>query len=307
MRKKNLSQERKKNNRVGEQEGRGVSLPLAITWEKSQVFTAFLNNSRMEAIQILGETLFQGKVLQQKRCVFGSWEMALLNARFPNFGNFRTHGFNSQNSSASHAVCSEQQPSKKGWSSDKWRGGWGTQNKERKKRWFFFYVSFCSLPATAAENLSFDSSFFFSTASDKGFVMLLGTEAYSNTTLIARGLAYNPFSHSFYIWGNAILLSVQSRGGIQPVLTSSAEPVAEILNSSGNRQIPPLTGPANPIASLPPIESQLIDWVFSGCPAQENGAGKEVNGVGRDNTHQVMPTEPVVKKFESDHWSKGVI
>ncbi|XP_026571252.1 cation channel sperm-associated protein subunit gamma [Pseudonaja textilis] len=44
-------------------------------------------------------------------------------------------------------------------------------------------------------------------ASDKGFVMLLGTEAYSRTALIARGLAYNPFSRSFYIWGNVILLS----------------------------------------------------------------------------------------------------
>uniref|UniRef100_A0A670ZXR5 Cation channel sperm associated auxiliary subunit gamma n=1 Tax=Pseudonaja textilis TaxID=8673 RepID=A0A670ZXR5_PSETE len=59
----------------------------------------------------------------------------------------------------------------------------------------------------AAENLSFDSPLFFSTASDKGFVMLLGTEAYSRTALIARGLAYNPFSRSFYIWGNVILLS----------------------------------------------------------------------------------------------------
>uniref|UniRef100_A0A8C5WVS3 Uncharacterized protein n=1 Tax=Laticauda laticaudata TaxID=8630 RepID=A0A8C5WVS3_LATLA len=33
-----------------------------------------------------------------------------------------------------------------------------------------------------------------------------------------------------------------SRGGIQQVLTSSGEPVAEILSSSENRQIPPLTG-----------------------------------------------------------------
>uniref|UniRef100_A0A670ZXX5 Cation channel sperm associated auxiliary subunit gamma n=1 Tax=Pseudonaja textilis TaxID=8673 RepID=A0A670ZXX5_PSETE len=67
---------------------------------------------------------------------------------------------------------------------------------------FSFYSSL-----NAAENLSFDSPLFFSTASDKGFVMLLGTEAYSRTALIARGLAYNPFSRSFYIWGNVILLS----------------------------------------------------------------------------------------------------
>ncbi|XP_058052208.1 cation channel sperm-associated auxiliary subunit gamma isoform X2 [Ahaetulla prasina] len=44
-------------------------------------------------------------------------------------------------------------------------------------------------------------------ASDKGFVMLLGTEKYTDQTLIARGLAYNPFSKSFYIWGNVILQS----------------------------------------------------------------------------------------------------
>uniref|UniRef100_A0A8C7E0N9 G-protein coupled receptors family 1 profile domain-containing protein n=1 Tax=Naja naja TaxID=35670 RepID=A0A8C7E0N9_NAJNA len=61
--------------------------------------------------------------------------------------------------------------------------------------------------------------------------------------------------------------------GIQPVLTSSGEPVVEILSSLKNR---PLTGPANPISSLPPIESQLNGWVFFGCPAQENGAGKQV-------------------------------
>ncbi|XP_042295813.1 cation channel sperm-associated protein subunit gamma 1-like [Sceloporus undulatus] len=41
--------------------------------------------------------------------------------------------------------------------------------------------------------------------SERGFVMLLGKEAYSNKTLIPRGLALNPFSKIFYIWGNAIL------------------------------------------------------------------------------------------------------
>ncbi|XP_053253725.1 cation channel sperm-associated auxiliary subunit gamma isoform X2 [Podarcis raffonei] len=44
-------------------------------------------------------------------------------------------------------------------------------------------------------------------ASDKGFVLLLGLEHYTNTTLIPRGLALNPFSNIFYIWGNAILQS----------------------------------------------------------------------------------------------------
>ncbi|KAH0631536.1 hypothetical protein JD844_005903 [Phrynosoma platyrhinos] len=37
--------------------------------------------------------------------------------------------------------------------------------------------------------------------------MLLGKEAYSNKTLIPRGLALNPFSKIFYIWGNVILQS----------------------------------------------------------------------------------------------------
>uniref|UniRef100_A0A8C6XVE3 tRNA-queuosine alpha-mannosyltransferase n=1 Tax=Naja naja TaxID=35670 RepID=A0A8C6XVE3_NAJNA len=43
----------------------------------------------------------------------------------------------------------------------------------------------------------------------------------------------------------------ETRGGIQPILTGSVEPVAEIFSSSENQQIPPLTGPA-PIYSLPP-------------------------------------------------------
>uniref|UniRef100_A0A8C6YF17 Integrin subunit alpha 10 n=1 Tax=Naja naja TaxID=35670 RepID=A0A8C6YF17_NAJNA len=74
-----------------------------------------------------------------------------------------------------------------------------------------------------------------------------------------------------------------------------------------NRPIPPLTGPTNPIYSLPP-ESQLIGWVSFDCPAQEKGAGKQVSGVGQEwgfcsilplprppsHTHQAMPTELVL-------------
>ncbi|KAJ7303931.1 hypothetical protein JRQ81_011444 [Phrynocephalus forsythii] len=44
-------------------------------------------------------------------------------------------------------------------------------------------------------------------ASDKGFVMLLGMEQYTNTTLVPRGLALNPYDDIFYIWGNVILQS----------------------------------------------------------------------------------------------------
>ncbi|XP_050784368.1 cation channel sperm-associated auxiliary subunit gamma isoform X8 [Gopherus flavomarginatus] len=40
---------------------------------------------------------------------------------------------------------------------------------------------------------------------DKGFVMLLGLEEYTDSPLIPRGLSYNPFSTIFYIWGNVIL------------------------------------------------------------------------------------------------------
>ncbi|XP_054855507.1 cation channel sperm-associated auxiliary subunit gamma-like [Eublepharis macularius] len=43
--------------------------------------------------------------------------------------------------------------------------------------------------------------------SDKGFVMLLGTEQYTNQTLVPRGLTFNPFSMILYIWGNVILHS----------------------------------------------------------------------------------------------------
>ncbi|XP_050784364.1 cation channel sperm-associated auxiliary subunit gamma isoform X4 [Gopherus flavomarginatus] len=42
---------------------------------------------------------------------------------------------------------------------------------------------------------------------DKGFVMLLGLEEYTDSPLIPRGLSYNPFSTIFYIWGNVILQS----------------------------------------------------------------------------------------------------
>uniref|UniRef100_A0A670Z0Z1 C-type lectin domain-containing protein n=1 Tax=Pseudonaja textilis TaxID=8673 RepID=A0A670Z0Z1_PSETE len=77
-------------------------------------------------------------------------------------------------------------------------------------------------------------------------------------------------------------MEMGTRGGIQPVLTSSGEPVAEILSSSENRPMPPLNGPANPISSLPPIESQLVSWVFFGCSAQENRAIKQVRWMERE-------------------------
>nr|XP_060640318.1 cation channel sperm-associated auxiliary subunit gamma-like [Anolis sagrei ordinatus] len=43
--------------------------------------------------------------------------------------------------------------------------------------------------------------------SDRGYVLLLGTEQYTTRFLTPRGLAFNPFSKIFYIWGNAILQS----------------------------------------------------------------------------------------------------
>ncbi|XP_048357686.1 cation channel sperm-associated auxiliary subunit gamma [Sphaerodactylus townsendi] len=43
--------------------------------------------------------------------------------------------------------------------------------------------------------------------SDKGFVMLLGTEHYTNRTLVPRGLTINPLTMTLYIWGNVILQS----------------------------------------------------------------------------------------------------
>ncbi|XP_070619910.1 cation channel sperm-associated auxiliary subunit gamma-like isoform X2 [Erythrolamprus reginae] len=45
------------------------------------------------------------------------------------------------------------------------------------------------------------------TASDRGFVMLVGNEKYTTLTLIPRGLTYNPLSQTLYIWGNVILKS----------------------------------------------------------------------------------------------------
>ncbi|KAL8219886.1 UNVERIFIED_CONTAM: hypothetical protein K2H54_035599, partial [Gekko kuhli] len=43
--------------------------------------------------------------------------------------------------------------------------------------------------------------------SDKGFVMLLGTEQYTNQALVPRGLALNPFTMILYICGNVVLQS----------------------------------------------------------------------------------------------------
>ncbi|XP_062818452.1 cation channel sperm-associated auxiliary subunit gamma isoform X2 [Anolis carolinensis] len=43
--------------------------------------------------------------------------------------------------------------------------------------------------------------------SDRGYVVMLGTEQYSTRVFSARGLAFNPFSKIFYVWGNAILQS----------------------------------------------------------------------------------------------------
>uniref|UniRef100_A0A8D0BL63 Cation channel sperm-associated protein subunit gamma n=1 Tax=Salvator merianae TaxID=96440 RepID=A0A8D0BL63_SALMN len=64
--------------------------------------------------------------------------------------------------------------------------------------------------------------------SDQGFVMLLGLETYTNNTLIARGLALNPFSKMFYIWGNVIL---QSGTEIKRVYPSKAWDVYNTLQS----------------------------------------------------------------------------
>ncbi|XP_044844968.1 cation channel sperm-associated protein subunit gamma isoform X3 [Mauremys mutica] len=50
---------------------------------------------------------------------------------------------------------------------------------------------------------------------EKGFVMLLGLEEYTDYLLIPRGLSYNPFSTIFYIWGNVILQSYDLLNYIQ--------------------------------------------------------------------------------------------
>ncbi|ETE59865.1 hypothetical protein L345_14403, partial [Ophiophagus hannah] len=75
--------------------------------------------------------------------------------------------------------------------------------------------------------------------------------------------------------------------------------------------------PANTTSDWPPphlfsaSQSQLISWVFICCSAQEDGAGKQDSGVGREwvlwypssamptnpgHAHQATSTEPVVKK-----------
>uniref|UniRef100_A0A8C6VLQ8 Cation channel sperm-associated protein subunit gamma n=1 Tax=Naja naja TaxID=35670 RepID=A0A8C6VLQ8_NAJNA len=122
---------------------------------------------------------------------------------------------------------------------------------------------------------------FFSTASDKGFVMLLGTEAYSNTTLVARGLAYNPFSHSFYIWGNVILLSQDMMNyiylsnfphdsPIKDFVLSFTGPFAIMTDREETRRVLDPSSPSSlPVAGLPcsriPVRKacKMGDNVFS--------------------------------------------
>ncbi|XP_032083545.1 cation channel sperm-associated protein subunit gamma [Thamnophis elegans] len=71
-------------------------------------------------------------------------------------------------------------------------------------------------------------------ASDKGFVMLLGTEEYTNKTLIPRGLAYNPFTRNFYVWGNVILVSYDMVNFIYLSNFPSASPIKDfVLSFSG--------------------------------------------------------------------------
>ncbi|KAM3829466.1 cation channel sperm-associated auxiliary subunit gamma [Vipera latastei] len=68
-------------------------------------------------------------------------------------------------------------------------------------------------------------------ASDKGFVMLLGTEVYTTKRLIARGLAYNPFSKAFYIWGNVILQSQDMTNYIYLSNFPSDSPIKDFILS----------------------------------------------------------------------------
>ncbi|XP_015273001.1 PREDICTED: cation channel sperm-associated protein subunit gamma-like, partial [Gekko japonicus] len=44
-------------------------------------------------------------------------------------------------------------------------------------------------------------------ASDQGFVVLIGQEKYTDIPMVPKGIAYNPSSLIFYVWGNMILQS----------------------------------------------------------------------------------------------------
>ncbi|XP_060113740.1 cation channel sperm-associated auxiliary subunit gamma-like [Heteronotia binoei] len=44
-------------------------------------------------------------------------------------------------------------------------------------------------------------------ANDQGFVLLIGQEKYTDIPMVPKGIAYNPSSLIFYIWGNMILQS----------------------------------------------------------------------------------------------------
>uniref|UniRef100_H9G633 Cation channel sperm associated auxiliary subunit gamma n=1 Tax=Anolis carolinensis TaxID=28377 RepID=H9G633_ANOCA len=74
-----------------------------------------------------------------------------------------------------------------------------------------FPLPCCPLKLIALQNFCVSLSFFFCISplavSDRGYVVLLGTEQYTTQLLFPRGLAFNPFSKIFYIWGNAILQS----------------------------------------------------------------------------------------------------
>lgn len=42
-------------------------------------------------------------------------------------------------------------------------------------------------------------------AQGKEFLMILGTEFYTNITMVPKGMSHNPFNDQLFIWGNFLL------------------------------------------------------------------------------------------------------
>lgn len=42
-------------------------------------------------------------------------------------------------------------------------------------------------------------------AQDLDFLMILGTESYTNFPMVPRGMSYNSFNNMLFIWGNFLL------------------------------------------------------------------------------------------------------
>nr|XP_056701743.1 cation channel sperm-associated auxiliary subunit gamma-like [Euleptes europaea] len=68
-------------------------------------------------------------------------------------------------------------------------------------------------------------------ANDQGFVVIIGQVKYTNIPMVLQGIAYNPFSRIFYLWGNVILQSTDLKSYLYLSDFFSDSPVKYFIHS----------------------------------------------------------------------------